>query len=63
MLENTVALVRKSIIGAIALFVFVADSVLGQVNDIQVSAVGCGPLFMSNKGRLSSLHTSGEEHR
>jgi len=45
-------LVRKVVMGAIALFVYAEESLASQIKDVCESSVGCGPLFMSNKGAV-----------
>ncbi|KAK9894668.1 DNase I-like protein [Cystobasidium minutum MCA 4210] len=42
---------RRSI-GALALLVFVKDQLSRSIQDISTAVVGCGPLFMSNKGAV-----------
>ena len=46
-------LVSKTIHGGMAVLVYTRDeTVTSRVNDVRVAAVGCGPLFMGNKGAV-----------
>jgi hypothetical protein len=51
-------LVKKHITGAIALFIYANESIADKIHNVLVASLGCGILYMSNKGGSQARRAS-----